>query len=137
MRNVKTQTDMWDMVRRDLLDGKRVFLDMDGVLVDTPQVEHYAEMPTHWWVGLKELWFDADLVKQCWILSAPCSGCCLRGKWEWCKQRGLDLKRLILTESKYLLANEWRVLYDDWDHNILDWERSRGVGVLVESSTTH
>lgn len=112
----------------------RKFIDMDGVLVATPIMEHnvYRDAPTSWWrnLGHTTLFNDFNFNDpNTYILSHPCSAASAAGKWLWLLDRGIDPEdKLILTKNKHLLAKPNDILYDDLLYNIRMWELNGGIG---------
>ncbi len=53
------------------------------------------------------------------------------GKIRWCYQRlGVVSNHVTLLQDKFLLAQPGRVLIDDNDHNISEWRKAGGTGIL-------
>ncbi len=96
-----------------------------------------AEAGKNWWASLpwmpggKALW--AYLLKHHdpHILSAPMSGCggCKTGKLEWISANlGVDPRKIILTDEKYILAKN-NVLIDDFEINTVPWKKAGGLAI--------
>lgn len=94
------------------------------------------------WKDLKPLpWFHSllELVEslkvEWYILSAPANNVeCYTGKVQWLhKNFGYSFNRFLITEHKYLLAGENRILVDDKPQNVLEFRRNGGSGITFPS----
>ncbi len=67
------------------------------------------------------------------ILTTPSSDPgCVSGKLEWIKKNFPQYEnKVIFAESKYLISGKDRILVDDKDSNIREWETAGGEGILV------
>jgi len=87
--------------------------------------------PYPWAVSLIYLIKDYDPKYK--ILTAPSPHhSSWSGKYDWIEQYlGIgDVSRIVMTSSKADLAKENRVLIDDNENNILDWNNEGGFGIL-------
>ena len=128
---------------------KKVFCDMDGVIVDwtkgkktmTHSNIHKVWGDASWWANLewtsdgKELWaYLKKNYKDLSILSSPgrkSNYKVIEGKKEWLDNNIPDVpgQRLFDTE-KANHAKEGYVLIDDKKSNIDEWREEGGIGVL-------
>lgn len=107
---------------------KVIFLDMDGVLVDTPILKeyvHYQILDSGWWRRMDASKHYNDIMyivedHDWYILSHPCSADCCKGKWQWLLDRDIPTEKIIFTQSKHLLSNGG-LLLDDSILNINNW----------------
>lgn len=104
-----------------------IFLDLDGVCVDTPEE---IEDTVEFWVGLRELpWFRelyAGLLDlgEVYFLTAPSSANAAKGKILWLQDRfGKNFDRYIITCHKHLLSGTG-VLIDDRDKHVKAFENA-------------
>ena len=94
--------------------------------------EWWATLP--WMNGGKTLWKHLTKNHDPYILSAPMGGCggCKTGKLEWIqKNLGLDLKKVHLTDEKYVLAKN-NILIDDFEINTIPWHKHGGIAIKHE-----
>ena len=124
--------------------NKKIFLDMDGVLVDYQKgiKEHSLEKPKEFWKYLpptKEFEQILSIVENylnpsdIYVLSSPALYPeCFSGKATWIRDHMPKyLPRLILTSHKYLLANPRTLLIDDHDKNTELFKQHKGKAFLV------
>jgi 5'(3')-deoxyribonucleotidase len=90
----------------------------------------WATLP--WMRGGRTLWRYLAENHDPHILSAPMGDCgsCEIGKLEWINTNlGLDPKKVVLTDEKYVLAKN-NVLIDDFEINTVPWKRAGGVAIM-------
>lgn len=132
-----------------------IFFDLDGVLSDFDLHLHNENKLTadgktnwdaldyQWWStmpvieGAKEFYDEAKTLGKAKFLTAPVMGQdCFAGKAAWIQkflpERGkFALMDLIICPSgdKLLLAGGKRILIDDREKNIQEWEAAGGIGI--------
>lgn len=141
-----------------------IYCDMDGVLVDfekgyteltntTPSKsfdgkaefwEPINKAGAEWWANLdwmsdgQTLWSYIKKYKP-YILSAPSWDPSSRvGKEAWCRMNiPNQYKKLLLypRNQKQLFAAEDKILIDDMEQTINEWNKSGGIGILHTSAT--
>lgn len=69
---------------------------------------------------------------ECFLLTSACSDECYAGKMSWVTTHLPAFTcRVIFTQHKHLLAAPDRVLYDDRDLFIDNWNAAGGTGILI------
>ena len=87
--------------------------------------------PTPWFQDLMSVIKALDV--EWYIASAPClSPKSAAGKMVWMQERfGREFDRYFFTPHKSLLAAKNRILIDDRDKNIDDWNDAGGYGIVM------
>lgn len=90
-----------------------------------------------WMPDGKKLWsFLKTLTNDVKILTAPMKGVgCDEGKREWVKKNLGDDVDVYLEEDKYLHASSNRVLIDDTQYQIRNWESRGGIPIHHTKTT--
>jgi hypothetical protein len=137
-------------------DEVLIFLDMDGVIANfmkhvddqnkrTPEGEiDMAALDFEWWStipafdGARKFYDDLCRQGRVRFLTGPSlhEGA-YGGKAKWIKkfvpERGMHILRDLIVchaKSKFLVAGPGRILVDDKEENIREWEAAGGIGIL-------
>jgi 5'(3')-deoxyribonucleotidase len=131
-----------------------VLIDLDGVLadfalhaqnhgkIDDQDKVKWNELDHDWWAsmpafdGAKKFYDDLATMTNTSFLTTPSMGVeCFSGKAAWLKsfvpERSWSiLKDLIICSKKHLLATPSRILIDDRERNVAEWQAAGGIGIL-------
>lgn len=131
-----------------------VLIDLDGVLadfalhaqnhgkMDDQDKVKWNELDHDWWAsmpafdGAKKFYDDLATMTNTSFLTTPSMGVeCFSGKAAWLKsfvpERSWSiLKDLIICSKKHLLATPSRILIDDREKNVAEWQAAGGIGIL-------
>lgn len=99
-------------------------------IIDGEPDEIWSTMPQYQWS--RKLFDYCKAAGDTYILSAPrdCPGC-FSGKAKWIYEfAGTDFDKIHLTKFKWHCARYDRILIDDKEQNIAEWEEHGGHGIL-------
>jgi len=129
-----------EIYQEDLPNGS--FKNHFNKLMDTLSTSEKLDF----WVSLKqtndcmELWnfikkFTPTIITSCSEMPIACAG-----KKEWCSNHlGITSRRVICvprSSSKQNYAGPNKILIDDLESNITEWEAKGGIGILHKNSIT-
>lgn len=110
-------------------------------ILGIPNKEFYQKLDYDFWAEMpleddaKEIYSLAAKkvgVENVEVLTTPChSRGCYAGKYSWMTKHFPKIApRMNLTQSKFLLAAEDRILIDDKPENVMEWCEAGGKGFL-------